>query len=160
MNAIPFIGNDKEMKRLVRLLDMTASDFDGEALVAAKKARGILERYQLTYDRLFEELSRSGHPGHARQLQHLQRIIVEQRREIAALKRQASTPVVEGDGRSYGGDLSNLKKFLEDNVPLRAHEKKLLESIPTTVEPKTKSAYLLLICAKRHGVTVDGQFLN
>ncbi len=158
MGTIPTLGNEKELKRLVKLLEMTASQYDSEALAAARKARNILERHQLTYEALFEELVRSGNPGHERQLHHLQRIILEQRKQIKELS--LKTEQAADSKKAFDGTLSKLKEFLVNNVPLRAHEKKLLEKIPNTIQPKTKEAYLLLICAKRHGVAVEGQFLN
>ena len=143
----------EDLAKLVKVLEMTSSDNDAEVLVAARKAQKILAKYNTNYSDLTERL-RQHDPRHLEKLHTLEKTIRQQKREIEKLKSYAQTPPSKEASPSFLGPLLGLRRFLMNNLSLRTHERALLEGI-TEVEPKSKEAYLILICARRHGVSYE-----
>lgn len=151
-----------ELKKLAHILERTSSDHDGEILVAARKAQAILRRHNSNFKDLLNDADYS--MGHQRDIrvQQLQRQIAQQEREIARLDsalRQANRASKETDEREKGpsrflGTYKALRNFLLNNFTLQNYEAKLLEQMDD-VEPNTKQAYMVLICARRYGVAYE-----
>lgn len=128
--------NLTEIARLARILALTTSPSDGEALNAARKASAIVDRAGLTYGDLFDNLRERGGAGDRRELEEL-------RSEIQRLRQQL---------RTSGTPVSNavaLRDRLLRLAPLLTWERTTLNGF-ASIEPKSRREYFVLWLAGRY----------
>ncbi|MCC3861225.1 hypothetical protein [Pseudemcibacter aquimaris] len=152
MPETDLFSNEQELQKLCRILELSNSTNDAECLVATRKAQQILSKYGLTYHAFISKLQYKSTHSTKRKIKELQSKIKEQNAKIARLeKRQSSDLNTANSTPRFLGPIQGLKKYLMGNFSLKTHERALLEGIKE-IEPKSKEAYMILICARRHGV--------
>ena len=148
------LGSDKDaLRKLIKILEMTSSANDSEVIVAARKAQQLLKKYNTNYQELAESLQQQN-PQALQKIEQLKRVIDQQKKEITALQNNSAASHTNSSPAKFLGPLQGLRNYLINNFSLRNHERALLEDI-TEIEPRSKEAYLVLICARRHGVSYD-----
>lgn len=141
------------LKRLTKILARTASDYDGEALAAARKAAAILSKHNLSYEDVLAPKRQMSSPALAREVGRLRQCLKAERRRADLLEAALKDAEAQADGSAapFFHTLEQLRKYLMGNVVLKRHERQLLENIEDP-KPKTKEAHIVLICAQRYGV--------
>ncbi len=147
------MGQQMDVRKLSRVLAMTTSDSDGEALVAARKAAQMVASAGLTYDTLFSEYLPNHYEGVAnsawidenKQSWLARALIRKLQNEIAELRRQTAT------GGKAGDDATSLKQRLLTSAPLNQWERSTLSRIES-IAPKSKEEYYILWLARRYSL--------
>ncbi|NVJ97620.1 MAG: hypothetical protein HWE25_05670 [Alphaproteobacteria bacterium] len=146
---------DREnLRRLANILARTQSDYDGEVLAAARKARVILQKYNMGYEDLILKSTKQEDQRLVDEIIRLQRQLAGEQRKadaLAAALRQARADRSGGEGRPLLKSLEQLRTYLMGHFMLKKHERELLERIEDP-KPKSKEAHIVLICAQRYGV--------
>lgn len=146
------LGSDRDaLRKLMKILEMTSSDNDSEVIVAARMAQRLLKSHNTNYQELYESLQRDD-PQTLIKIQNLERVVKLQKKEIAQLQCRNTFSKSKAAPAKFLGPLKGLRNYLINNLSLRNHERALLEQI-TEIQPKSKEAYLVLICARRYGVS-------
>jgi hypothetical protein len=149
------MGLNLDINKLSKVLAMTTSTSDGEALVAARKAVAMVSDAGLSYDTLFSEYLPNHYEGTANagwidsnKHSWLARALIKKlQNEITELRRHAKTPPA-----ASSNDPELLRKRLLSAAPLNSWERSTLGQI-STIEPKSKEAYYILWLARRHKLT-------
>jgi hypothetical protein len=131
-----------DLVRLGKILALTTSPSDGEALAAARKAASLVQRAGLDYGRLL-----SGHlPGQTGGAvgasPEAERELRQLRAEVAALRQQArgARPQLASE---------HLRRQLLAKAPLHSWERAALDDI-AAVRPNTREEYYVLWLARRY----------
>ena len=150
---------DRDVNRLVKLLELSTSDVDAEALAAVRMSRKLLQKYGMSYEMLIAEVRQNSAQNALVEINDLKNVVHSQSLELQQLKHNARNvqphlkeETIFTSANNFHGSIYNLKKFLLLNFELRHHEREILEGI-TTISPKSKEEFLVLICARRHKVT-------
>ncbi|MEQ8247291.1 MAG: hypothetical protein RID42_06380 [Alphaproteobacteria bacterium] len=146
------MGQHVDVRKLSKVLAMTTSDSDGEALSAARKAAAIVTGAGLTYDTLFTEHLPKHYEGVAntawvedhKQSWLARALIRKLQNEIAELRRQTNSSTRSGTGNSEG-----LRQRLLSSAPLNNWERSTLDRIES-IQPKSKEEYYILWLARRY----------
>lgn len=149
MNYAALEDDGKILQKFIKILEMTTSQNNAEALTAARMARKILTKYNTNYQNVFEKLKTGYDPDHLNKIHQLNRQINLQQKEITSLKNKLTDK--KENTIKFLGPLQGLRRFMMKNISLLSHERSLLENIKE-IQPKSKEAYLVLICARRYGV--------
>lgn len=150
---------DRDIQKLVKVLELTTSDVEGEALAAARMARKILQKNDLNYGMFVEDLQKNARKEASREIANLKNVVRQQSIELDRVKTKRSSSKLSDEhifrpsGR-FSGSIDHLRKFLLSNLKLKNYEREILEGI-TTISPKSKEEFLVLICARRHNVSHD-----
>lgn len=129
-----------DLSRLAKILALTTSPSDGEALTAARKAASLVQNAGLDYNRLFFEhlprqtLATLSAADHERELRNL-------RAEVATLRQRAREP------RRLASE--RLRRQLLATAPLHSWERAALDDI-AAVQPNTREEYYVLWLARRY----------
>lgn len=155
MSATAIVDKSRELERLVKVLEMTNSPYEAEVLAAVGRAKSILKRHETTYQEIFEEFDEALEQRD-REISRLSSVVVSQKRRLSAPPvSNPATPTTPARSRSFGapfsGSVNDLKRLLLSKFPLKKFERMLLEQT-VNIKPKTKEAYMVLICAKRYGL--------
>lgn len=131
-----------DLMRLGKILALTTSSSDGEALAAARKAAALVERAGLDFATLF-----SGHlPGQTNAggaiAPDIQRELRLLRAEVAALRERVreARPSLASE---------HLRRKLLAHAPLHSWERTALDDI-SAVRPNTREEYYVLWLARRY----------
>lgn len=143
--------NDADMRKLTKILEMTTSDCPAEALTATRKASHILTKYDTDYHTLLKNLQDTSSSHYKRRINDLEKRIDIQKNKIAKLMNEHSMSDKEPKHLRFLGPIQGLRKYLMRNLNLRSYELSLLENCGDIL-PKSKEAYMVLICARRYGV--------
>ncbi|MBE7637452.1 DUF2786 domain-containing protein [Sneathiella sp. P13V-1] len=147
---------ERDFAKLVKLLELSTSDADHEALAAVRMSRKLLQKHGLSYEMVMEQMRQKSTQVAQTEITELKKIVYSQSREINQLKQGVrsglNSETVFKPGNRFSGSIYHLKKFLLRNFDLQRHEREILENI-TTISPKSKEEFLVLICARRHKVT-------
>lgn len=140
------VANPETRSRFSKLLEMTTSPNDHEALIASRKASAFLAKHNTTYTDFLDAVA---------ELNSRANITLSANRENISTK---ATKHKASNAHSFSvldsncpKQLQKLKRFLLSNFSLKDYERTLLQQLHT-VAPNTKEAYLVLICAKRYGI--------
>ncbi len=146
---------DRDLDKLVKLLELSTSDVDAEALAAIRMSRKLLKKYGLNYDMLIDQVRATSARDASIEISKLKNVVQTQSLEIQQLKRNTQPQLNENtvfkSPNNFSGSIYHLKKFLLRNFNLQRYEREILENI-TTISPKSKEEFLVLICARRHKV--------
>ncbi len=141
MTAVP---KKIDLERLAKILALSNSSFDHEALAAARKAAKILQDADLTYQQLFSDYiptqPNSGTIGG----DDASRLVAQLRREIASL--QAS---VGRTRTACAPELYRWRKQLLDEKPLMASERQALSEMQS-IPPKSKEEFYVRWLVRRY----------
>lgn len=147
------------LSRLTRILELTSSSHENEVVIAARKAREMMARYNCNFQDLLSVENRTDNREEIERLRQQVQLQNQRIRQLEAhlcnAQRQAAEKPQTGSPK-FLGTVTALKNFLLANFQLRSHEVKLLEPLDM-VKPKTKEAYMVLICARRYGVCFQDQ---
>lgn len=143
--------NRNDLCKLTKILEMTTSENPAEALAATRKASQILSNHGTNYHMLMENLQNMPNLHYWRRVRELENKVKNQKIEIASLKDERKNNTPARKQLKFLGPIQELRKFLMKNLTLRTHERTLLEGCNEII-PKSKEAYMILICARRHGV--------
>jgi len=143
-----------DVRKLSKVLAMTTSDSDGEALVAARMAAAMVTGAGLTYDTLFSEHLPKHYEGAAntawiadhKQSWLARALIRKLQNEIAELRRQPGSSTKSGSGGA-----EDLRQRLLSSAPLNSWERSTLDQIEA-IPPKSKEEYYILWLARRYQV--------
>lgn len=146
------MGEQMNVRKLAKVLAMTTSASDGEALVAARKAAAMVDQAGLTYDTLFSEYLPNHYDAAAngawidenKQSWLVRALIRKLRNEIAELRQQT-----ESRDKPANDDAASLKQRLLTTAPLNNWERNTLSQIGT-IPPKSKEEYYILWLARRY----------
>lgn len=162
MTCQHFDLDQHNIERIIKILELSTSDVDAEALMAIRKSRQILRKYGSNYDMLIETVRTNARLDVEMRIQHLQSVLREQNSELTMLRKQKEkpkTPLTEETiftgSRAVTGSIYKLRSFLLNQLPLQKHEREILENISNIVS-KSKEEYLVLVCARRHKVSFYG----
>lgn len=151
--------DQRDVERIVKILELSTSDVDGEALAAIRKSRQILRKYGCNYEALIEAVRVGARRDVEIRVSHLQAMLEEQSCELTMLRKQTEKPksqlteeTIFTGSLIVTGSIFKLRTFLLNRLPLQKHERAILENISNIV-PKSKEEYLILICARRHKVS-------
>ena len=146
------MGQHVDVRKLSKVLAMTTSDSDGEALAAARKAAAMVNGAGLTYDTLLAEHLPKHYEGVAntawvednKQSWLARAMIRKLQNEIAELRRQTTS-----SARAGAGDSEGLRQRLLSSAPLNNWERSTLDRIESIL-PKSKEEYYILWLARRY----------
>jgi len=148
------MGQQMDVRKLARVLALTTSDSDGEALVAARKAAQMVMGAGLTYDTLFSEYLPNHYENAAngawidenKQSWLVRALIRKLQNEIAELRRESTSR-----GKTGSNDAESLKQRLLTSAPLNQWERTTLSRIEA-ISPKSKEEYYILWLARRYSL--------
>jgi len=150
--------DQRDIERIIKILELSTSDIDGEALAAIRKSRQILQKLGCNYETLIEAVRTSARRDVEKKVSHLQAALREQSLELKMLKKQTENPkfgltkeTIFTEPMTVRGSIHKLKSFLLTRLNLQKYERELLENI-SNIAPKSKEEYLILICARRHKI--------
>lgn len=134
--------------RLAKVLAMTTSPHDGEALSAARRAAEMLARAELTYS---DVLCSDGSEARSQRELELLRQLTDLRRDMEQMRAAART------GRSAPArtnatptkSIDRARRRLLTEVPLRAWERNALEDMKQ-IDPRSREEYYVLWLLKRY----------
>lgn len=141
--------NENELQKFTKILELTTSDNDSEALAAARKARKILAKYNINYQILLDKLQKTPNYQYCYRIRELEAKVKQQQDSISQLQKTKAKD--KSEPLKFFGPIQALKKFMIKNLTLQNHERTILEDLKE-IQPKSKEAYLVLICARRHGI--------
>lgn len=141
------MGHSLDLEKLTKILALTTSSSEGEALAAARKAASLIERAGLTYSTLFFEhlASERGRPGTGSSPK-LEARIQRLQAEVAALRQQLGAVAPT---RALPSE--RLRRQLLASAPLNSWERTALDGI-AAIRPKSREEYFVLWLARRYCV--------
>lgn len=143
-----------DMRRLAKVLDMTSSPSDGEALVAARKANAMVRRAGHTYGTLLDA------PGagpaarlSTREERRLREQLARERERAQDLERELATLRTTTPSRpgTTSPETLRLRHSLLKGAPLLTYERNALTRMET-IEPRSRNEYFILWLASRYGL--------
>ncbi|MEH6404594.1 MAG: hypothetical protein V7750_14540 [Sneathiella sp.] len=149
---------EREITKIVKILEMTRSEIDAEALAAVRMSQHILKKHNSNYEILFNTI-RNDTQNFEAEVKNLRNVVQDQSNELEILRKKASqvqSQLSKSDifhsSNVVKGSIYHLKNFLLNRLSLQIYERKLLENI-SKITPKSKEEYLVLICARRHKIS-------
>jgi len=149
---------EREITKIVKILEMTRSEIDAEALVAVRMSQHILKKHNSNYEIFFNTI-RNDTRNFETEVKNLRNVVQDQFNELEILRKKASqvqSQLSKSDifhhSNTVKGSIYHLKDFLLNRLSLQRYERKLLENI-SKITPNSKEQYLVLICARRHKIS-------
>ena len=162
-NRRPLYGaslNHREAVRLQKLLALSRSSSDAEALAALRKAEALMARHGLSLDDLVDRLRRSKSAlldTRSRMGRLEMQLELERARERdIPLHEDYSHRKSKSRSASMHASLLDVCHHMIRHCDLKAYERRLLEKIEE-VRPRSKEAHLVMICANRYGVVLEDE---
>jgi hypothetical protein len=146
------MGHSLDLEKLTKILALTTSSSEGEALAAARKAASLIERAGLTYSTLFFEHLGPGRgrvgAGSSTKMSRteLEARIQRLQAEVAALRQQLGAVA---PSRALPSE--RLRRQLLASAPLNSWERTALDGI-AAIRPKSREEYFVLWLARRYCV--------
>lgn len=151
--------SEKEVARIIKILELSTSSVDAEALAAIRTAQRILKKNDSNYEMLIEAIKDRTRENIENEILKLQDLVHKQSGEIKQLRKKTANPAssltkesIFSAPKSVQGSIYHLKNFLLNRLTLQNYERKILEDI-SNITPKSREEYLVLICARRHKIT-------
>ena len=145
-----------DLEKLAKILALTASSSDGEALAAARKAAQMLDKANLTYRDLLSAVSRAAPKAITARNADAElawKKVRELRQELEAVRREQSAPR-QATPRHSGANVSpmaRLKDRLLAEKPLRVWEREALLQFKQ-IRPQSREEYYVRWLMQRYAM--------
>lgn len=150
---------ERDIKKIVKILQLSTSEVETEAMAALRMSQRILKKHGSNFEMLFEKIRADAKGDIQQQVSRLQQLVKQQSSELSNLRNKPNAGPVNlteeqifSPPRKVTGTIYHLKNFLLNRLSLLKHERAILEKIET-IPPKSREEYLVLICARRHKIT-------
>jgi hypothetical protein len=140
------------LERLAKVLALTGSHYDNEALTAARTASGLLSQANLTYQELFHDYIPSA--SRDEKLSNLEHRYLEARAKIAELRQEVSS-LRAGQSQAPSlaqGEVRRWHRKLLEEMPLLSSERRALTEIKA-IGHKSKEEFYVRWLARRYQLT-------